>query len=66
MLAIEGGPEEAPTTLIPQDYQIIRSERVAGLNIRFSNYSTQLAEGKFRRFSDYRSNRSTNYDICQV
>lgn len=46
MLQIEGGAPEAPTTLIPEDYQIVRSERVAGLNIRPSHYSTHLAEGK--------------------
>ena len=47
MLQIEGGGNsEAPTTLIPEDYQIVRSERVAGLNIRPSHYSTHLAEGK--------------------
>ena len=48
MLQIEGGgnSSEAPTTLIPEDYQIVRSERVAGLNIRPSHYSTHLAEGK--------------------
>merc|ERR1712168_732207 len=71
MLQIEGGgAPEAPTTLIPEDYQIGRSERVAGLNIRPSHYSTQLAEGKasidgsLRVFPSLHPNR--RYEVKQL
>ena len=50
-LAIENsGDGERVDTLLPSQFQIVRSERVAGLNVRPSKYSTQLASDQENGF----------------
>lgn len=45
-MAIEnsGDGNERVDTLLPTQFQLVRSERVAGLNVRPSKYATQLGD----------------------
>jgi len=47
-----GGVGERVDTLLPAQFQLVRSERVAGLNVRPSKYATQLGDEQLTTVAD--------------